>query len=140
MTEKYERGKHPNSIKNLVMVAKGEKPPAGAGQKKGNLSFKSLLKRALKTTITTDARTDLGLKPGYTVLEEVIAVLISKAKDGDVKAIKELLDRHVGKATQAVELTGKDGQALQIEHTQSLDSAYTTMKEVFDIETEPKND
>lgn len=47
-------------------------------------------------------------------LPAMIAAQIEKAKAGDTKAFQELLDRTYGKASQAVELTGKDGDAIQI--------------------------
>jgi hypothetical protein len=46
-------------------------------------------------------------------IEEIVQKLISMAKQGDVAAIKELLDRTIGKPVTAVELSGADGESLQ---------------------------
>ena len=48
-----------------------------------------------------------------TDIEEIVHKLISMAKGGDVAAIKELLDRTIGKPVTAVELSGVDGEPLQ---------------------------
>lgn len=45
-------------------------------------------------------------------LDEVIRALVNQAKDGDVPAARELLDRIFGKATQAVEVSGSEGAPL----------------------------
>lgn len=52
-------------------------------------------------------------------IEPIAAVLIEKAKTGDIPAIKELFDRCFGKAPQSI--TGADGGALIIQ----FDSAFT---------------
>lgn len=44
--------------------------------------------------------------------EPIVAVLIKKAIEGEIPAIKELFDRGFGKPTQAVEMSGKDGKDL----------------------------
>lgn len=44
--------------------------------------------------------------------EEVNSALIAKAIEGDIPAIKELHDRVWGKAPQALEMSGKDGEPL----------------------------
>lgn len=42
----------------------------------------------------------------------VLAALYSKAKEGDVPAVREFLDRTEGTVAQRMELTGKDGKEL----------------------------
>ncbi len=44
--------------------------------------------------------------------QPIFEALINKAADGDLGAIKELADRVWGRASQSVELTGKDGAQL----------------------------
>jgi hypothetical protein len=44
----------------------------------------------------------------------LIKALLDKAKKGDVFAFKELFDRAFGRASQAIELSGKDGKDLPI--------------------------
>ena len=52
------------------------------------------------------------LKELHMHLFDIFNVLIEKAKDGDMHAIRELLDRGWGKAPVAVEHTGKDGDPI----------------------------
>jgi hypothetical protein len=66
------------------------------------------LRSALLNTVTS------------TDIEEIVRKLISLAKGGDVAAIKELLDRTIGKPVTAVELTGADGEPLQFVHFQNV--------------------
>src|SRR5262245_39302523 len=58
------------------------------------------LRAALLQTITTDD------------VQAAARMLVQMARDGDLAAIKELLDRTIGKAPAAVELSGKDGAPL----------------------------
>lgn len=44
--------------------------------------------------------------------EPIITALVEKALTGDVLATRELFDRGFGKATQAIEMSGKDGKDL----------------------------
>ena len=37
-----------------------------------------------------------------------------RIRKGDIRAIKELIDRVEGKVSQRVELTGEDGEAIQV--------------------------
>jgi len=55
-----------------------------------------------------------------TDIEEIVHKLISMAKGGDVAAIKELLDRTIGKPVTAVELSGVDGEPLQFVRFQNV--------------------
>ena len=48
-------------------------------------------------------------------IEEIAAKLVAKAKRAEVPAIKELFDRLWGKAPQAVELSGADGDAIKVD-------------------------
>ena len=45
-------------------------------------------------------------------VKEIVYKLVSMAKQGDIAAIKELLDRTIGKPVTAVEVTGADGEPL----------------------------
>ena len=45
-------------------------------------------------------------------VKEIIYKLVSMAKQGDIAAAKELLDRTLGKPVTAVELSGADGEPL----------------------------
>ncbi len=46
--------------------------------------------------------------------DELAKVLMSKAKTGDVPAIKEMMDRALGKAIQNVDITS-DGESIKID-------------------------
>lgn len=48
-------------------------------------------------------------------LRAIAEKLMTMAADGDIQAIKELADRSDGKAMQAVEASGPNGGAIQIE-------------------------
>ena len=45
-------------------------------------------------------------------LANIVDKLIEKAEEGDSWAVKEIMDRIDGKAVQATEISGADGQAL----------------------------
>jgi hypothetical protein len=72
----------------------------GAGRKKGEAS---LIKEALKNKIAELVEHEAPV---------MIKAQIEKAKTGDTQAFKELMDRIMGKAPQA--LTDADGKNLQI--------------------------
>ena len=48
------------------------------------------------------------------VLRKIAEALLTKASEGDMAAIKELGDRIDGKAMQAVELSGRDGEPIPV--------------------------
>ena len=51
----------------------------------------------------------------HKALRKVAKALITKASDGDVSAIKEIGDRLDGRPTQATEISGRDGEATQVQ-------------------------
>jgi len=51
----------------------------------------------------------------HKALRKVAKALITKASDGDVSAIKEIGDRLDGRPTQATEISGRDGEAIQVQ-------------------------
>lgn len=81
----------------------GKRP--GAGRPKGSKASHTIQAEALKKYLIEQA---------IAAKAEVIAALIREAKRGDVRAIKELLDRILGRPVDPVELSGKDGGAIQI--------------------------
>lgn len=75
-----------------------------------------------------------GTKDKREVLDAAILALLHKATRGDIPAIKEVLDRQFGKLSDKVELTGKDGQPLQVNHVAHLEQLYGGMKDAFAVE------
>ena len=53
-------------------------------------------------------------KDGMTAAEAILKRLRQMATQGNIKAAEMLLDRSYGKAKQPVEITGKDGAAIEI--------------------------
>jgi hypothetical protein len=47
-------------------------------------------------------------------LEEIVAKLVEDAKNGQPWAVKEIMDRVDGKAVQATEISGIDGDAVEL--------------------------
>lgn len=56
-------------------------------------------------------------------LRQAAEMLLDKAAEGDLNAIKELADRLDGKSKQAVEHTGADEGPIKVEHKTPLDFA-----------------
>lgn len=82
-------------LKNLTPFKKGHK--STGGRPKGSVSLVALIKRALEQK----------LEKGRTVADAVVAQLLAKALEGDISAIKELLERIDGKVKQEIENTGQ---------------------------------
>ena len=70
------------------------------------------LRRAMLAAVSTDD------------IKAVVAKLVEKALDGDVVAIRELLDRCLGKAPVAI--TGSDGGPIEL-------AAIRDNREIFDV-------
>jgi hypothetical protein len=77
---------------------------AGNTLNPGNQPYKRLheLRRLFLASVTDDD------------VQEAIRQLVTAAKAGEPWAIKEFFDRTLGKAPQAVELSGPDGQPLGV--------------------------
>lgn len=89
-------------------MAKGGYRP-GAGRKKG-----------LATIEREKAKEYIAQRIGE-YMPEIFQVLVDKALEGDIQAIRELLDRGFGKPAQAI--TGEGGGALVIQFDNALASA-----------------
>ena len=75
-----------------------------------------------------------GTKDKRAVIDATILALLHKATRGDIPAIKEVFDRHYGKLSDKVELTGKDGAPLEVNHVAHLETIYGGMKDAFAVE------
>jgi hypothetical protein len=84
-----------------------ENQPPNRGRKKGVPNRATVLKRwaSVKLELTNPVTKE---KQKGTVEDEVVLALISKARKGDVPAIREFLDSLYGKAAQP--LTGEGGE------------------------------
>jgi len=121
--------KHPNSLANL----KGHEFKKGnklGGRKKGSISLTDSLKRALE--MECEQINEYTNQIEKRQLRDWVGIaLVAKAMKGDVPAIKEVLDRMEGKATQKLEVSGTDGGPLAMASLGSLDQIYTNMKQAF---------
>jgi hypothetical protein len=82
---------------------KGCASPNPGGRKRSDLSIIALIDEAV---------TDEDWK-------FIIGAQLKKARRGDHKAIEWLTDRRFGRAIQALEHSGKDGEAIRIEYVNS---------------------
>lgn len=105
---------------NLIPFKKGEDPRrANSGRKP--LYLTALLNKTLKRKREIiiegiDIETNLPVKiriEGHTK-EEVINALVLEAANGNIQAIREILDRVEGKATQAIEVKNAEGESFNI--------------------------
>lgn len=147
--------KEKNSVENSVETQKApieERPqnkhlkpfkpgetgnPKGRG--KGVLNYKTRIDMALdqlaeefakthnikyKETIATKKRKALT-GADVDIMGDVFKQYVNMARNGNLKAIDSLLDRTYGKATQPIELTGKDGDPIQYQERMAKADAET---------------
>lgn len=129
------KGQHPNSLKALE---KGKFKPGnpGGGRPKGALSLKERMDKYIN--LPTKVVMPDGTITEKEVMDSIVLAALAKARKGDVPAIKEVLDRYYGKQTEKLEVTGKDGQPLEIEHSQRLRDAWSELAEAFaTVTTDP---
>lgn len=97
----------------------------------GSLALQKKLEQYL--TLDTSVVLPDGTKEKREVIDRLVLSLLQKACSGDMPAIKEVFDRYYGKIADKVELTGKDGEALKINHSAHLEQLYGGMKDAFDV-------
>lgn len=74
------------------------------------------------------------------VKDVLLATLIDKAFKGDLKSIQLLLDRAYGKASDKIEVTGKDGQSLGFDNASTLQEIDNRLAELLgDGENKPNS-
>jgi hypothetical protein len=108
--EKYRRGQHPNSKKNLQMFKEGDVGNPN-GKPVGTIDVKNRLIKMLEN-ITPDGVQNTKEIADFctgltrvTNLDAVNARLVySAVVDGEAWAIKEIFDRIAGKPTQAIDM------------------------------------
>jgi hypothetical protein len=69
-----------------------------------------------KKRLLDDALEDLLASNDAEVARDVAAALVKRARKGDVRAIQLIAERTQGKPMRAVEISGPDGGALEIDH------------------------
>lgn len=114
-----KRGTSPESLSNL-------KKDAGPGRPKGKLNYDTRVDMAIEALAikyAEDQNKKNAKVKGYVPITaddvdiegDIFMQHINKARGGDRHFIDSFLDRRHGKATQRVEMTGKDGEAMQYE-------------------------
>lgn len=105
----------------------------GGGRPKG--TGQAALQKKLEQYLNLDTSVILpdGTRDKRSVIDATVLALLRKATLGDIPAIKEVFDRHYGKQSEKVELTGADGQPLQVNHTAHLESLYGGMRDAFEV-------
>lgn len=125
-----KRGKHPNSLAALepTKFKKGIKP-IGAGRPKGRPNYKTVLHKYLKSKSLT--KMPDGSSQEKELLHRIVLATIAKACQGDVRAAQFIFERAFGKEPDKMELTGKDGNPLEIDHGRRLSEIESRLIESF---------
>lgn len=89
---------------NLKPAKKGEVRNPN-GRPKGARNFKTILTEYLDA-VTKSQNPISGAIEEIPIRDQIVLQLIAKAQSGDYQAIKDLLDREMGKASESVKLTG----------------------------------
>lgn len=116
--------------KNLKPFPKGVVHKHKGGRKQGSRNLSTILRDALSTKVTLKDETK-------TTAEWIIQALISKAGKGDIQAIREIMDRMEGKATQRTEITGADGSAIEVKKSEGLRELDARLVEIIE---QPENE
>lgn len=130
MATRASNGMHPNSLKNLKPFVKGKEPTGG--RPKGALGYKERFNKYLQ--MERPLKLPDGTVKDKTILDGIIFAAMAKASQGDMKAAEFVFNRAFGKEPDKMELTGRDGQPLEIEHTERLRTAWQDITEAFTIE------
>lgn len=94
---------NPNVLDNLTPFPKGVSGNP-AGKPKGIPNAKTRYQRIL--TLLEDVKNPVtGELEKFTVMEVIDMKMMMKARNGDLQAYKEIMDRLEGKANQSVDLT-----------------------------------
>lgn len=118
---------------NLILFKKGEKG-ISPGHPRGK-TFKTILRDIANSNSTKLLPKEMVKKYNLkSVAEAVCLKLFFKAMKGDIKAIKEVIDRVDGKAVQRTELSGANGKPISIEIIKkaSLEELNEFEKQVLD--------
>ncbi len=118
--EKYGRGEHPNSRKNLQLWQPGDVPNPN-GKPKGAIDIKNRLIKMLESIAPDkiqNAKSITDFCEGISKITNLDAVnarlLYCAIVEGESWAVKEIFDRIAGKAPQTLDVGNKDGEPLLI--------------------------
>jgi hypothetical protein len=118
--QKYRRGQHPNSKKNLQMFKEGDVPNPN-GKPVGAIDIKNRLIKMLENIapgMVQNAGSITVFCEGISKITNLDAVnarlLYCAIVEGESWAVKEIFDRIAGKAPQAIEVGNKDGEPMLI--------------------------
>jgi hypothetical protein len=124
---KYGRGKNPNSLKNLE---KGMAKPGDVlnptGKPLGTKDRSTILNKWLSVELELLNPVTKAKERG-TVEDEVILALITKARKGDVSAVREILDSTYGKLTEKLQVNNYDFSKLTNEEIIEFDRLLTKL-------------
>lgn len=105
------------------------------GRPKGTVNVTDALRRVIERDF--ESVDPFSKEKAVAPVRDWVAIsLLGKALKGDVAAIREVMDRLDGKALSKVEVTGKGGAPLQVDHKVQLESIYKNMNEVFGTSVE----
>jgi hypothetical protein len=108
--------KRDKRLDNLKPFQKGN---PGGGRPKGSVSLVTLIKRALDQQIDKES----------TVADAIVAQLLANAMQGDMPAIKEILERIDGKVKQAHELGGDANNPIEVNNNINLKPTVDAIQE-----------
>lgn len=91
----------------------------GAGRPKGTVGSNTKKAQGIRDYILTRIEDEKG---------DLINALVDKAKSGDTQAFKELMDRGMGKAQQAIDIT-TDGDKIESNASVDIDALAIAMSE-----------
>lgn len=131
MTNKGKIG-NPNiaEVGKKTRFEKGHRRTPNAGRPPGSPSITATLQRLLEREIDTVDLLDKDKgKCRIPVRERLGMAIIAKALNGDIPAIREILDRIEGKATAKIEVTGKDGEPIKSENAVSVSAITQRLSE-----------
>ena len=102
------------------------------GKPKGTLNAKTILKQLLDAQIDDDEIGPTNKPRKITGFEKLMRKLIRMGNEGDIKAIREILDRVEGKPIAKQEITGVDGGPLKVENDISISELDSKLAKYID--------
>lgn len=92
----------------------------GMGRRKGSLNSETVVRMQIRRIVIDSLRKEI---------DPIMSALIKKAKEGDVAAIKEALERGAGKEANSLFVTPEDPLTAVLKDIQSRSKSIVTDKE-----------